>query len=296
MEQNTIGAASIMSTPNDDNTATEQMGAPNNNNAVTKQMAAPKEVTKNLITHWLWMFLFFNGINYAVTSFVFRLFDPPAPIQAIAPAALLVLIIFHTWRLSSQFTFRDKYIVREDVRVVMRALSIFTAILCAITVAYNVYRLNYSLEAIDTAKTTSYELKMVERKLAAEGTAEDIDAYYQQKADAIAEVKSELIILVMATMAMVVIGFIGALPFEKKLISKHVPKDNSSTTFPNSPMQPTPPATPTTPVSPAPPVAQTPPISSTPPISQTPPISSTPPISQTPPTPPASPTSGNPSF
>ena len=146
-------------------------------------------------------------------------------IQVITSIALQALMVFVAWFMSTKFTFKNKAIRHDDIRVVMKNLIIFSVIVCAVNAVYQFVQLN---SAFDHAVESDYGLRVKEKMAEQIYGSQGMQEYYQQKSEAVAEAKRQSDIYLAVFELFSVVIFLAILPIEKKLISKHAIMNNST--------------------------------------------------------------------
>ncbi len=235
MEQNSVSTSMAPITSGD--------GAVRN-----KQTSTPKEITKSLIGNWLAWYIILYIIYYVVINYMLvPIVGESYLLQVIIAVILQVLMVFCAWFMSTKFAFKSRRIARDDVKVVMRNLIIFSVVVC---VANGIYAFIQVEANFNDVVNSDYGLRIREKKMEQIYSDQEMSEYYQQKSEMVAEVKNRFYInfaiFELATTAV----FLGFLPIEKKMISKHISEKDTRMPSPTPPTSS--PASPTS--SPTPPM------------------------------------------
>lgn len=229
-----------------------------------KNVLTSKDATKSLIGNWLAWYVLFNIIYYMISNFLLSSIESSL-VQVIIAIVLQALMVFCTWVMSTKFTFKDKFILSDDVRIVMKSLVIFTIVVC---VADGIYQFVQAENTFNKVIDSSYELKIQEKRMEQIYSTEEMAEYNRQKNEIITDAKKQMYINIAIIEVVLVVIFLAMLPIEKKMISKHISESNNivippvATTPPTSPASPSSPVPPASPSSPISPASPTPPSSS----------------------------------
>lgn len=194
--------------------------------AQNKTVSSSKEITKNLIVNWLIWYIIFNIIYSVIANYLLSLVGSSL-IQIIVSIVLQALIVFCAWVLSTKFTFNNRYIAFEDVRVVVKRLVIFSIVICIVN---GVYQFVQAESTFNNSIDSNYALKVKERQMEKIYSAQEMSEYNKQKSEAIAEAKQQMYVDLAIVELVSIIVFLGIIPIERKMIMKHVLKNNNITT------------------------------------------------------------------
>ena len=142
-----------------------------------KNVLTSKDATKSLIGNWLAWYVLFNIIYYMISNFLLSSIESSL-VQVIIAIVLQALMVFCTWVMSTKFTFKDKYILSDDVRIVMKSLVIFTIVVC---VADGIYQFVQAENTFNKVINSSYELKIQEKRMEQIYSTEEMAKYNRQK-------------------------------------------------------------------------------------------------------------------
>ena len=152
-------------------------------------VSTSKEITKNLIGNWLAWYVILNVIYYIITNYLLFQIESSL-IQIIVSIVLQALIAFCAWTMSTKFTFKNRHIAPDDVRVVMKNIIIFSIIVCVVNVAYQFVQ----AEAIfNNSINSNYALKIKEKQMEQVYSSQEMSEYNKQKSEKIAEAKNRCI-------------------------------------------------------------------------------------------------------
>ena len=183
-----------------------------------KENFTPKKITQELIGYWLlWGLLL--GIIYSILFNFLISFINNVVLKVIITMIMQGITIYLIWKFSTKSALKNKTLDYSDVPKIMKNLFIFTIVICAINVIYQLSQVNSS---IDNTIDSNYQLKYTENMMPYLYQDEQITEYNKIKEETISKVKKQvyryLTILEIGLTAI----YIAVLPLEKKEILKYI--------------------------------------------------------------------------
>lgn len=223
------------------NSASATMAPTISNGGTTQNESIPtsREITKSLIGNWLIWYVILNILYFIIANYLLFQIESSL-IQIIISIISQALIVFCAWTMSTRFTFKNKHIASEDVRVVMRNLVIFSIVICVMN---GVYQFVQAEITFNNSIDSNYALKIKEKQMEQIYSAQEMSEYNRQKSEVIAEAKNQMYVNLAIVELVSVCVFLGIIPIEKRMIMKYVLKNDNITTPSVPPISSVPPIT-----------------------------------------------------
>ena len=185
-----------------------------------KQVATVRTITGELIAGFLLYGIVFSILYRFIYSAITNGISADSLIlKAIIAIILQGIAVFCVWRCSISTTFRKRLIEANDVKIVMRNLTIFTVIVCLITAIMNYAQVN---ETIEDAINSDVGIMMSETYMQYLYDDDEIAQYESEKENIINETKTKLYTYLAVLEIGLLAVYLGAVPLQKKAILKYV--------------------------------------------------------------------------
>ena len=184
-----------------------------------KQIATVRTITGELIG----VFFLFGIVFTIIYSLLYSVISNSISEESLILTAIIAIIlqgiaVFCVWRCSITITFKKRLIETNNVKIVMRNLLIFTAIICLISLITNFSKVN---ETINETINSNHSLAISENYMKYLYDDEEIAQYEAEKERVINEAETRLYIYLTVLEIGLIVVYFGAVLLQKKAILKY---------------------------------------------------------------------------
>lgn len=184
-----------------------------------KQVATVRTITGELIGGFILYGIVF-GILYSFISstIINKISENSLILAAIIVIILQGIIVFCIWRCSIASTFRKKLIEKNDIKIVIKNLMIFTVIICILTALMNYAQVS---EIVEDTINSDTGLMMSETYMQYLYDDDEIAQYEAEKQKIISETKTKLYTYLAVLEIGLLAVYLGVVPLQKSAILKY---------------------------------------------------------------------------
>lgn len=189
------------------------------NRLENKQVATVRTITGELIGGFILYGIVF-GILYSFISsaIINKISENSLILAAIIVIILQGITVFCIWRCSIASTFRKKLIEKNDIKIVIKNLMIFTVIICILTVLMNYAQVS---EIVEDTINSDTGLMMSETYMQYLYDDDEIAQYKAEKQKIISETKTKLYTYLAVLEIGLLAVYLGVVPLQKSAILKY---------------------------------------------------------------------------
>ena len=189
------------------------------NRLENKQVATVRTITGELIGGFILYGIVF-GILYSFISstIINKISENSLILAAIIVIILQGIIVFCIWRCSIASTFRKKLIEKNDIKIVIKNLMIFTVIICILTALMNYAQVS---EIVEDTINSDTGLMMSETYMQYLYDDDEIAQYEAEKQKIISETKTKLYTYLAVLEIGLLAVYLGVVPLQKSAILKY---------------------------------------------------------------------------
>lgn len=156
---------------------------------LNRELVDSKKISKDLIGNWLLWFVILQFCFIVIYGLILKVNDLNNVLLIVIALILQAIAMFFIFKISTSKTFKEKMILDEDAPVIMKNLSILVIIVFLLISIYNFSNIEKTINKIIN---TDKELQLIDNFAKITYSEEDLKNYYEQKDNAIEDVKNEL--------------------------------------------------------------------------------------------------------